>query len=164
MSVRDRISPYNDTISSKQVMRIKKKINYRIINWSNTKFSKLTSEELYDRQKGGFSHEILGVKGWIHCRLVLLSLKFIYEGLFTAIGFSNCHLSVWNLSLAPCIFTSMRCWKILCVFETYSMVCILFQRTFSGPNWFFSDFKLTWNPFIPKISWAILFSVYLHFL
>ena len=53
MSVWDRISPYNiDTISSKQVMRIKKNINYRIINWSNTKFSKLTSEELYGRQKG----------------------------------------------------------------------------------------------------------------
>ena len=52
MSVRDRISPYNiDTISSKQVMRIKKN-QLQIINWSNTKFPKLTSEELYGRQKG----------------------------------------------------------------------------------------------------------------
>ena len=153
MSVRDRISPYNiDTISSKQVMRIKKIYqlqDYKLIQYQILQTNIIRTEWQTERR---ITHEILGVKGWIHCRLVLLSLKFIYEGLFTAIGFSNCHLSVWNLSLAPCIFTSMRCWKILCVFETYSRVCILFQRTFSGPNWFFSDFKLTWNPFIPKIS------------
>ena len=51
MSDQDKISPYNiDTISSRQVMRIKKNINQGIISWSNTKFSKLTSQELYDRQ------------------------------------------------------------------------------------------------------------------
>ena len=43
MSDQDRISPYNiDTISIRQVMRIKKTINLGIINWSNTKFSELT--------------------------------------------------------------------------------------------------------------------------
>ena len=51
MSDQDKISPYNiDTISSRQVMRIKKNINQGIICWSYTKFSKLTSQELYDRQ------------------------------------------------------------------------------------------------------------------
>ena len=33
-------------------MRIKKDINKGIISWSNTKFSKLTSQKLYDRQYG----------------------------------------------------------------------------------------------------------------
>ena len=42
MSDQDRISPYNiNTISSRQVMRMKKNINWGIISWSNTKFSKL---------------------------------------------------------------------------------------------------------------------------
>ena len=53
MSDQDKISPYHiKTISSRQVMRIKKNINKGIICWSNTKFSKLTSQELYDRQQG----------------------------------------------------------------------------------------------------------------
>ena len=44
MSEQDRISPYNtNTISSRQMMRIEKNINEGIINWSNTKFSELTS-------------------------------------------------------------------------------------------------------------------------
>ena len=48
MSDQDRIFPYNiDTISSRQVMRIKKKISQEITSWSNTKFSKLTSQELH---------------------------------------------------------------------------------------------------------------------
>ena len=43
-SDQDGISPYNiDTISSRQVTRIKKAINYRIVSWSNAKFSELTS-------------------------------------------------------------------------------------------------------------------------
>ena len=43
MSDQDRISPYNvNTMSSMQVMRIKKNINYVIISLSYTKFSKLT--------------------------------------------------------------------------------------------------------------------------
>ena len=53
MNDQDRISPYNiNTISSRQEMRIWKNINYRIISWLNTKFSKLTSLELYGRQYG----------------------------------------------------------------------------------------------------------------
>ena len=51
MSDQDRISPYNiNTISSRQVMRIKKNINEGIISWTNTKFSKLASQEVYGRQ------------------------------------------------------------------------------------------------------------------
>ena len=43
-SDQDRISPYNIyTISSRQVMRIEKNVNYGIISWSNTKFSELKS-------------------------------------------------------------------------------------------------------------------------
>ena len=43
-SDQDRISPYNmNKISSMQVMRIEMNINHGIINWSNTKFSELTS-------------------------------------------------------------------------------------------------------------------------
>ena len=42
VSDQDRISPYYIyTISHRQVMRIKKNINYGITNWFNTKFSKL---------------------------------------------------------------------------------------------------------------------------
>ena len=40
------------TISSRQVMRIMKNIDKGIISWSNTKFSKLTLQELYGRQEG----------------------------------------------------------------------------------------------------------------
>ena len=51
MGDQHRISPYNiNTISSRQVMRNKKNINDGIISWSNTKFLKLTSQELYGRQ------------------------------------------------------------------------------------------------------------------
>ena len=45
MSDQDRISPYNiNTISTTQVMRIKKNINEGIISWSNTEFSKQASQ------------------------------------------------------------------------------------------------------------------------
>ena len=51
MCDQDRISPYNiNTIWGRQVMRIKKNITKGIISWFNTKFSELTSSELYDRQ------------------------------------------------------------------------------------------------------------------
>ena len=40
MSDQDKISPYDiNTISTSQVMRIKKTIDLGIISWSNTKFS-----------------------------------------------------------------------------------------------------------------------------
>ena len=48
MSDQDRISPCNiNTISSRQVMRIKKNINKGTINRSNTKFSKLLLSFLF---------------------------------------------------------------------------------------------------------------------
>ena len=51
MSDQDRTSPYNiNTISCRQVMRINTNINQGIFSWSKTKFSKLPSQELYDRQ------------------------------------------------------------------------------------------------------------------
>ena len=47
----DRISPHTiSTISSRQVIRIKKNINWGIIGYSNSKFPKLTSYELFGRQ------------------------------------------------------------------------------------------------------------------
>ena len=53
MGCQERISPYNvNTISRRQVMRTQKNINLEIISWSNTKFSDITSQELYDRQWG----------------------------------------------------------------------------------------------------------------
>ena len=52
MCDQDRISPHKiNTISSRQVMRIKKYINQAIISWPNTKFSKLI-QELFNRQYG----------------------------------------------------------------------------------------------------------------
>ena len=42
--------------------RIKKNFIYGIFSWSNTKFSQLTSKELYVRQLGKFTDEILD--GW----------------------------------------------------------------------------------------------------
>ena len=54
MSDRDTISPYNTTtMSSRQTMKINKNISKGIINWSDIKFSELTSQELYGRQQGG---------------------------------------------------------------------------------------------------------------
>ena len=45
-SDQDTVSPYKiHSIPSRQVMRIKKNINQKIITWSNTKFSKLTEHQ-----------------------------------------------------------------------------------------------------------------------
>ena len=51
-SVQDRISPYNiNTVWGRLVIRIRTiKDQLRVISWSNTKFSKLTSQELYGTQ------------------------------------------------------------------------------------------------------------------
>ena len=55
MRDQDRISSYNiNTISSTEVMRIKKNINQGIISRSNNKYCKLTSQELYGRQLENF--------------------------------------------------------------------------------------------------------------
>ena len=55
MSDQDRISPYNiNKTSSRKVTRVKKNINWEIISWSNTKFSKQTSQELYGNSKENY--------------------------------------------------------------------------------------------------------------
>ena len=44
MSDQNKMSPYNiNTISSRQVIRLKKNIKEETISWSNMKFSKVTS-------------------------------------------------------------------------------------------------------------------------
>ena len=67
MSDQNIISPYNiNTIQSRQVMGIENiyiYVNYRIINWSNTKFFELTSKGLYQQEVGRITDEILEVKG-----------------------------------------------------------------------------------------------------
>ena len=45
-------SPYNNTMSSREVMRIKKIINYGILFGYNAKFSGLDSKEMYGHQLG----------------------------------------------------------------------------------------------------------------
>ena len=52
-----------NTISWKQVMWMNKNINEGITSWSNTKFSKLTSVELYGRQLGELLMRSLELKG-----------------------------------------------------------------------------------------------------
>ena len=52
-SDQDRISPYNiNSMSRRQVIRIKRNISQAINSWSNTKISKLMSWELYSRHWG----------------------------------------------------------------------------------------------------------------
>ena len=64
MSVQDRISPYNiDTISSKQVMRIKKKYqlqDYKLIQYQILQTNIIRTVWQTVRR---ITHEILGVKG-----------------------------------------------------------------------------------------------------
>ena len=53
ISDQERISSYTiSTVSSRQEMIIKNNMNQGTIGWSNSKFSKLTSYELYARQEG----------------------------------------------------------------------------------------------------------------
>lgn len=63
MSDQDIISLNINTISSGQVMRIRKNISRGIVSWSNTKFSKLTLLELYGRQWGEFMMRSWGMEG-----------------------------------------------------------------------------------------------------
>ena len=61
VSDQDRISPYYIyAISCRQVVRIKKNINYGITDWSDTKFFKLTQWESFGRQWG----ELL-MRSWV---------------------------------------------------------------------------------------------------
>ena len=65
VSDQDRISRYNsNTISSRQVMRIKTNMNKGIVSWSNTKFSKLTLREFVWQTVRIIPMKILGAKGW----------------------------------------------------------------------------------------------------
>ena len=68
MSDQDRISPYNiSTISIRRVIMIGKNINWGIISWSNTKFSKLTTHTRTVWQTvRRITNEILGVKCYMH--------------------------------------------------------------------------------------------------
>ena len=51
MSGQDRISPYNiNTVSSRQVMRIKKKLTRGLYNLIQYQIPQVTSQELYGRQ------------------------------------------------------------------------------------------------------------------
>ena len=57
-------SPYNfNMLSSRQVMRIKKIINQRILFGYNIKFSGLANKENVWSPEGGISFQVLGVKG-----------------------------------------------------------------------------------------------------
>ena len=68
----DRISPHNiNTISSKQVMRIKKNFNKAIISWSNNKFSELTLQELIGRKQGELLVRSWEWKDWNRTNLLL---------------------------------------------------------------------------------------------
>ena len=60
VSDQDRISPYNIKQTSKEN---KEKYQLGFISWSNTKFFKLTSQELYDRQQGELTMRSWELKG-----------------------------------------------------------------------------------------------------
>ena len=60
MSDQDRISPYNIKQTSDEN---KEKYQLRVISWFNTKFFKLTSQELYGRQQGELTMRSWELKG-----------------------------------------------------------------------------------------------------
>ena len=62
ISDQDRIPPHNiDTISSRQVIRREKNINYEIISWSNTKFSKACIIRMVLQTVRRITYKILGI-------------------------------------------------------------------------------------------------------
>ena len=62
ISNQDRIPPHNiDTVSSRQVMRREKNINYEIISWSNTKFSKACIIRIVWQTVRRITYKILGI-------------------------------------------------------------------------------------------------------
>ena len=72
MGDQDRISSYNiNTISSRQVMRIEKNINWGIISWSDTNFSFMTyiTRTVWQTVRR-ITCEILGVKGFIYYSVI----------------------------------------------------------------------------------------------
>ena len=57
-------------------MGINNYFNLGIISWSNTKFSELTSKELYSRQKGEFPIRSWQWKGWVEdCSVSMVLYK-----------------------------------------------------------------------------------------
>ena len=60
MSDQDRISPYNIKQTSNEN---KEKYQLGFISWSNTKFFKLASQELYDRRQGELTMRSWELKG-----------------------------------------------------------------------------------------------------
>ena len=57
-------SPYNfNTLSSRQVIRIKKIIHYGILSWYNTKLSVTVNKEMYGHQLGELAFRSWGMKG-----------------------------------------------------------------------------------------------------
>ena len=64
-----------NTISSRQVMRIEKNINYGIISWSNTDFPTLISWRIVLQTVRRITNEILGVNGLKKPLSVTLTLQ-----------------------------------------------------------------------------------------
>ena len=86
MSDEDRISPYNiNTISSRQVVRIKKYINLGIVSRSNTKFSELTSKQIVWLTVKRITNLIWELKSWmsfINMVLPFFSIQILPFSLF----------------------------------------------------------------------------------
>ena len=86
MSDEDRISPYNiNTISSRQMVRIKKYINLGIISRSNTKFSELTSKQIVWLTVKRITNLIWELKSWmsfINMVLPFFSIQILPFSLF----------------------------------------------------------------------------------
>ena len=85
-----RISPYiHNTISSRQVMGIKKNINEEIVFLSHTKFSKLTTQKLYDRQIiRRITNEILSESSVIRAKKLCKSLESLRYASFLVLDTS----------------------------------------------------------------------------
>ena len=76
ISDQNRFSHCNiNTISSRQVMRIEKNINYGIISWSNTDFPTLISWRIVLQTVRRITNEILGVNGLKNPLSVTLTLE-----------------------------------------------------------------------------------------
>ena len=76
ISDQNRFSHCNiNTISSRQVMRIEKNINYGIISWSNTDFPTLISWRIVLQTVRRITNEILGVNGLKKPLSVTLTLQ-----------------------------------------------------------------------------------------
>ena len=84
ISDQEGICPYNiNTVPSRHAMRKRKNMNKGITSWSNYKFSKLTSYELYGRQWRELlkiSWGLKGIKLYEPAHLTLMWLSTIVTG------------------------------------------------------------------------------------